>query len=114
MLTIKEKGLLFYIIKHCLRVEAKIEGVSKDAFLNNEDIKEIVCFNIFQIGELAKNFSSEFLLIHNKVPWKSIKGMRDIVGHGYGTVDMNRVWETATSDIKKLRTYCESIIEENE
>ena len=114
MLTIKEKCLLLYIIKHCKRIEAKIKGITKETFIDDEDIKEIVSFNIFQIGELAKNFSPEFLSTYNKVPWKLIKGMRDVVGHGYGTIDIERVWETASNDIKTLRSYCESIIKENE
>lgn len=47
------------------------------------------------------------------VPWSSIKGMRDIVAHGYGTIDLDRVWQTAFEDIKPLREYCEQIINEN-
>ena len=113
MLTVKEKGMLLYIIKHCYRVESKIEGVSYETFLSNEDIKEIVSFNLLQIGELAKNLSSEFLKQYPDMPWKHIKGMRDWVAHGYGTINLREVWETATYDVKPLREYCEQIIIEN-
>ena len=47
------------------------------------------------------------------MPWKDIKGMRDWVAHGYGTIDLNKVWKTATEDIKPLFDYCESILNEN-
>ena len=110
MLSLKEKGIMLYIIKHCKRIEEKIEGTTKETFDNDTDIQEIICFNIFQIGELAKNLSQEFVSTYNQMPWKSIKGMRDRIGHGYGTIEMNRVWETAISDIKPLRKYCEKII----
>lgn len=110
MLTIKEKGILLYIIKHCKRVESKIKGISKTEFENNDDIKEIICFNIFQIGELAKNLSVDFLTKYNKMPWKDIKGMRDWVGHGYGTLDLDEIWKTSTTEITPLREYCEYII----
>ena len=113
MLTIKEKGTLLIIIKHCHRIEEKIEGVSFEAFLNNEDVKEIISFNILQIGELAKNLSPEFLRQHPNSPWKSIKGMRDVVAHGYGMVRFDRIWETASEEVKPLREYCEQIIKEN-
>lgn len=47
------------------------------------------------------------------MPWKNIKGMRDRVVHGYGTIKMEEVWKTAVRDIKPLREYCEKILEEN-
>jgi len=50
---------------------------------------------------------------YSKMPWKDIKGMRDWVAHGYGTIDLNKVWKTATEDIKPLFDYCESILNEN-
>ena len=35
--------------------------ISKTSFYDNKDIIEIVCFNVLQIGELVKNFSSDFM-----------------------------------------------------
>lgn len=111
MLTTKEKGIILYIIKYCHRIEDKINDVSFETFINDEDIKEIISFNILQIGELSKNLSSDFLKRYPRVPWKDIKGMRDWVAHGYGTINLEEVWKTATHDIKTLRMYCEEIIE---
>ena len=110
MLSSKEKDLLLYIIKHCQRIESKIIGVSLDAFISNDDIKEIVCFNVLQIGELAKGFSPDFLKLYSKMPWKNIKGMGDYVAHGYGTINLKEIYRTATEDIVPLRQYCEEII----
>ena len=110
MLSSKEKGLLLCIIKHCQRIENKIVGVSLDTFISNDDVKEIVCFNVLQIGELAKGFSIDFLNQYSKMPWKKIKGMRDYVAHGYGTINLEEVYRTATEDITPLRQYCEEIV----
>lgn len=111
MVNTKEKGILLHIIEHCSRIEETINNVDKKTFDNDKNIKDIVCFNIFQIGELAKHFSDEFVSKYPGVPWKNIKGMRDIIGHGYGTIEWDRVWVTATLDIKPLRVYCQSIID---
>lgn len=113
MLTVKEKGILLYIIRHCRRVEDKIAGVSFEQFSLDEDIKEIVSFNVMQIGELAKNLPPEFLKRYSGAPWRNIKGMRDWVAHGYGTINLNEVWKTATNDIGPLREYCEQIVSSN-
>ena len=113
MLTVKEKGILLYIIDYCKRIEGKTVGATRETFDDNIDITEIVCFNILQIGELAKRLNDDFILKYNEVPWKNIKGMRDKVAHEYGTIDLDQVWNAATNDIRPLREYCEKIINEN-
>lgn len=112
MLSVEETGVLKNLITHCKRIEEKVNRISKEDFDADLDIKEIVCFNIFQIGELAKTLPESFVATYNQVPWKKVMGMRNRIGHGYGTIDMNRVWGTATKDIKPLREYCESILKE--
>ena len=113
MLGTKEKGIMLYIINHCKRIEEKAFNISKQEFDKSEDVQEIVCFNIFQIGELAKNLSIDFILQHSGVPWNQIKGMRNKIGHGYGTIEMDRVWDTAINDIKPLREYCQQIVNDS-
>ena len=114
MLNIKEKGLLINIIKHCEKINKKIEGISREIFDSNEDVVEIICFNILQIGELAKNFDPEFIKRYSGVPWRHIKGMRDKVVHGYDTIDLDVIWATASSDIKPLQAYCQKIVNDNQ
>ena len=113
MLSVKDKGLLVKIIKHCQRIESKVSGVCKECFEKNEDLKEIVCFNIFQIGELVKHLSKEFTNNYNKMPWSDICGMRDIIVHGYGTVELDQVWQTISEEITPLKEYCDEIVKQN-
>lgn len=110
MLNIKDKGRLTQIIKHCKRIEEKITNIDRNEFDINDDIREIICFNIFQIGELAKGLSSELINKYDKVSWKQIKGMRDRIGHGYETIDVDIVWNTARENIIELDKYCEEIL----
>ncbi len=112
MLSVKERSLLENIIKHCDKINEKMKSLSKEQFDNDEDVVQIICFNILQIGELAKSFEPSFIAKHNGVPWKQIKGMRDKVAHGYGTIDMDRVWNTALIDINPLLDYCHKILNE--
>ena len=113
MLTVHERGLLQNIIKHCEKIETKMSITDREKFNGDEDLREIICFNLFQIGELAKNFSSEFIKEYSSSPWKQIKGMRDKIGHGYGTIDLDKVWSTAQDDIKPLHEYCKMILDKN-
>lgn len=113
MLKIKEKGLVLYITEHCKRIEKTINGVSEQDFYANDDVKEIVCFNLLQIGELVNKFSSAFYKGYPGVPWDKIRGLRNRIAHAYGAIMFDRVWSTVSKDIKPLREYCEAILENN-
>ena len=110
MLTVKENGLLLSIIKHCEKIICKTENLSREQFDNDEDIREIIAFNVLQIGELITHFDDEFLKNHNNIPWVKIRGMRNRIVHGYDTFDLNELWKTGTKDIVPLRNECEEII----
>ena len=114
MLSVKERGLLLSIIEHCKRIEEKMVGATKSTIEQNKDIEEIICFNILQIGELAKHLTKEFISKNNSIPWGDIKGMRDVVAHGYGKIDLSRVWKTASQDVTPLKEYCLKILEEDQ
>ena len=114
MLSTKENGLLLGIIKHCDKINEKMNGLTREKFDQDEDILQIICFNIMQIGELAKNFDKTFVDKYSNVRWRQIKGMRDKVAHGYGSIDKDRVWNTALNDINPLLDYCQKILSENE
>ena len=110
MLGVKDKGILLQIIKRCNRVTEKVSNVSETEFSLNDDIKEVVCFNLFQIGELANGLSIEFIKEYNKIPWKQIIGMRNRIVHGYDTINLEIVWNTVNESIPELKEYCKVIL----
>lgn len=113
MLKIKDKGRLLQIIKRCNRIIDKTAVISKDEFYHNDDLKEIVSFNLFQIGEPAKGLSNAIMDQHNQVPWRLIIGMKDKIGHCYDTMDVDILWETSTKSIVELKENCILIININ-
>ena len=110
MLGVKDKGILLQIIKRCNRVIEKVSNISETEFSLSDDIKEVVCFNLFQIGELANGLSVEFIKEYNKIPWKQIIGMRNRIVHGYDTINLEIVWNTANESIPELKSYCKEIL----
>ena len=110
MLGVKDKGILLQIIKRCNRVIVKVSNINENEFALNDDIKEVVCFNLFQIGELANCLSVEFINEYNKIPWKQIIGMRNRIVHGYDTINLEIVWNTANESIPELKSYCKKIL----
>ena len=114
MLSTKDKGTLIQIGKRCERILDKTQNINKDVFDHSDDLKEVICFNLFQIGELAHNLSKDFTNDYNGIPWKQIINMRNKIVHRYVTVEFDVVWNTAINDIPALKDYCKKILDENQ
>ena len=61
MVSMKDKGILLQIVKRCNRIIDKISVITQEEFTKNEDVKEVICFNLFQIGELANGYQKNLL-----------------------------------------------------
>ncbi|RKY24373.1 MAG: hypothetical protein DRP83_07800 [Planctomycetota bacterium] len=64
---------------------------------------------IINIGELTTEFPDDFRQMHSHIPWRKIKGLRNIMAHRYEIVDFEDVWETATRSIPELEIHLQEI-----
>lgn len=110
MLGIKDKGILLQIIKKCNRVIEKVFNINETEFSLNENIKKVICFNLFQICEIANELSIEFIKEYNKIPWKHIIGMRNRIVHGYDTINLKIIWDSVNENIPEFKEYCKKIL----
>lgn len=80
-------------------------------FSKNTMLVEAICFDLLQIGELAK----DGLLVStkekiNKIPWHQINGLRNRIVHGYSSIELDIVYETAVIDIPILKKRITKIL----
>jgi len=87
-----------------------VQGLSKDAFLDDARTQSAVLYQLIVMGEAAKRLSTEFRTQHPEIPLSLIAGMRDHLIHGYDLVDWDEVWKTATSDVADLLTLIEPLL----
>lgn len=74
-----------------------VEGLSKDAFLEDKRTQQAVIMSLIIIGEAATKVMegyAEFTQAHAEVPWRYMRGMRNRMAHGYFDIDLDVVWET--------------------
>lgn len=85
-------------------------GINKKTFLADRKTQSAVIMQIEVIGQLAKKVSDE-TRTKIDVPWKKMAGMRDWSAHDYFSLELPRVWTTATTEApeaeKIIRTYVE-------
>ncbi len=108
----KKDNLVF--LKHILDAINLIEEYLKDKefqeFTNNHMLQDAVIREIEIIGEATKNLAEDFKNKYPEIPWRQIAGMRDKLIHGYFGVDLDAVWDTATTDVPSLKERLQEIL----
>ena len=98
------------IREYCADIQSSIAryGNSRSVFETDLDFQYSVAFAVLQVGELTGGLSPQFrAATEHQIQWGAIKGMRNIIVHGYGKVDLDVLWETATVNIPELKAFCD-------
>lgn len=70
------------------------------------DTDRVMCLALVRlleiIGEAGGRVSSEFRETHPEIPWAEIVGLRNRLIHGYGSVDIDILWEILRADLPPL------------
>ena len=64
------------------------------------------------IGEAAARLSLTLRASHPEVPWSGMIGMRNVLVHGYFSVELEEVWGTVERYVPRLREQIEAILRE--
>ncbi|MHB1145645.1 MAG: HepT-like ribonuclease domain-containing protein [Thiobacillus sp.] len=82
-----------------------VEGLGKDDFLADKRTQQAVIMSLIIIGEAATKVMdryAEFSAQHSEVPWRSMRGMRNHIAHGYFDINLDVVWETVQTALPEL------------
>ena len=105
----RDLALLEHMLEYCESIEAAVSrfGNSVEVFCADKAYHDLVCFYLLQIGELAGLLSSELRSDSaEEMEWGQMKGMRNIVAHHYGSLNLTIVWNTVINDIPRLKAFC--------
>lgn len=108
----KDRNIVEHILRYCNEISSTINrfGKNYDTFKDDSVYQNACALCILQIGELAGHVSEDFKSNHREIPWKNIRGMRNIVAHAYGSLSLSSTWETINEDIPVLKAQCEEIL----
>jgi len=82
-----------------------VEGLSKDDFLTDKRSQQAVVMSLIIVGEAATKVMdryAEFAEAHSEVPWRSMRGMRNRIAHGYFEINLDVVWDTIQTALPEL------------
>lgn len=109
----RDISILKHMLRYCIEIENTIKrfGEDEEIFKNDGDYRDSVSMKIFQIGELAYHLSEEFSeKTKEDIDWNAVRGMRNRFAHGYGKMDLSKIFYTAIEDIPVVKAFIEKNI----
>lgn len=76
---------------------AFVEGMAVEDFLADKRTQQAVIMSLIIVGEAATKLMDQyhdFAELHSEIPWRSMRGMRNRIAHGYFDIDLAVVWDT--------------------
>lgn len=89
-----------------------VKGLSKDEFLADKRTQQAVIMSLIIIGEAATKVMDrhiEFTEQHPEIPWRSMRGMRNRIAHGYFDINLDVVWDTVQTALPMLLEYMPAV-----
>jgi uncharacterized protein with HEPN domain len=71
-----------------------VEGLSKEEFFEDKRTQQAVIMSLIIIGEAATKVMdgyTDFAVANSQVPWRSMRGMRNRIAHGYFDINLEVV-----------------------
>ena len=81
---------LQHILDAIERSQRYIDGLDEEAFRSDQKTQDAVIRTFEIIGEASNNITKrfpDFAAQHPEIPWRNAIGMRNILAHGYFTID---------------------------
>lgn len=102
------------------RIPRRVAGVSRAEDFSQsdegEDRLDAICMILIAVGEAFKQIDRKtegrLLARYPDVDWSGVKGVRDVIAHGYFDIDAEEVFEICRTDIPALIETVRKMIEE--
>lgn len=89
-----------------------IEGHTLDEFRTDRQLRYAVERALEIIGEATGNLSDDVKNRGTSLPWREMRGLRNVVAHAYHRVDAARVWRLVKEDLPETHRKIQALLEE--
>jgi uncharacterized protein with HEPN domain len=94
-----------------------VEGLDQADFHDDKRTQSAVVMSLIVIGEAATKVMDqfpEFAAKHNEISWRSMRGMRNRIAHGYFDINLEVVWDTVQTALPSLLLQLPELIKSAE
>ncbi|MDV2496664.1 MAG: DUF86 domain-containing protein [bacterium] len=93
------------------RIQQYVQGLAQAQFEADERTRDAVLYNLQTIGEAVSQLPAEITSGYKEIPWEDIRGMRNLIAHGYFAVKLPIIWKTVTEDLAPLKVVVRKILD---
>jgi uncharacterized protein with HEPN domain len=87
------------------------DGMTYASFVADDRTMDAVVRNLMTMGESIRWIPEPILDAYPDVPWRLMRGVRNVVVHEYFGVDPSILWETVRGDLPPLVAKLEAVLE---
>ena len=107
-------GRLRDILEAARLIGAYVKDTTETDFRANKQKQDAVIRRIEIIGEAAAHLTDATRQAMPELPFRKMRGMRNIVAHDYANVDLKIVWEVATAHVPEISAVLEKFFARHE
>ena len=85
--------------------------MTETEFEGNPKARDATFYNLQVIGEATSHIPEDVVSGYSEIPWIDIRGMRNVIAHGYFVVKLPIVWKTVSEDLRPLKTILRQILD---
>lgn len=111
MINQKDRNHLQDILYSIELIYKYSKDVTKQDFFDSQEKQDLIVHRLEIIGEAAKRMSDEVTEKQKNIPWREIKGMRDVLIHQYDNILLEIVWETIKEKIPQLEIEIRNLLD---
>lgn len=90
-------------IEECISdINTFVKG-NRELFLNDKLVRNATLCILQTLAESTSRLSDEFNDKHPDIPWRNIRGFRNVIVHDYLGLDYETVWLVVAVEIPRLR-----------
>ena len=124
LLSSEDKALALDILCDTLSAIERIQERTKDIrsaddFLLSPEgmtLLDATCMLLIAVGESLKNLDKvtggKLLPTYPSIPWKKVKGLRDIIAHHYFDVDAGQIYWILSNELTPLQAALQYFVKE--
>lgn len=83
-------------------VQSFVADMTYDQFAGDTKTIRAAAYEIMVIGEAAAHVPDDVRERFPDIPWREMRGIRNVVVHEYFRVDLQILWKTVTQDLPSL------------
>ena len=104
-----DRARVLHILEAISKVQVYVKGADFEKFQTDSMMADACIRQMSIIGEASNYISEDTKSVFSDVPWRQMKGLRNIVVHEYFGVDLQVVWNIIKNDLPNQRRQFDSI-----